>query len=148
MANPDSVGQNTQDNFGNYRIATVGPVSLAATGNAVAVLPILRGGTGGTTEYIIRRITVGNLSNSAGGSTGNAATVTVSVGTSNDGANLVANAQTTTNLNGSAGFADLTLSATANANCYTANALFLNITANVLANHAAFVSVYGDIVTF
>ena len=48
MAQIDSVGQNTQDSFGNYRlIKSPNPVNLTATGNAVIALPILGGGTGG-----------------------------------------------------------------------------------------------------
>jgi len=147
MANPDSVGQNTQDSFGNFRIATVGPVSLAATANAVAALPILRGGMQGTGQFIVRRITVANLSNSAGGAVPNAAAVQISVGATNDGANLFANAQALTNLTGATGYADLTLSATANTTTSNANAFFVNVTANV-ANTQAYISLYGDVVTF
>lgn len=148
MANPDSVGQNTQDAFGNYRIATVrAPISLAATGNAVVALPILGGGTGGTTEYIIRRITVANLSNIAGGTAPNAATAVVTVGTTSDGANLVANSTTLTNLTNGLSFVDLTLHTDTAKTCYTANALFVNVTTSV-ANAQAFISVYGDVVTF
>jgi hypothetical protein len=148
MANMDAVGQNTQDSFGNYRIANnMIPVSLATTGNAVVALPFLKGGSGGTTEYIIRRITVANLSNSAGGAAPNAATANISIGTTNDGANLVANAQVLTNLTGATGYADLTLNATSNSSVYTANALFVNVNTSV-ANAQVFIAVYGDIVTF
>ena len=144
MANPDSVGQNTQDSFGNFRIAFAGPVSIAATGNAVVALPFLRGGTGGTGSYIIRRITVNNVSNTAGGTAPNCATANISVGTTSDGANLVTSNTVTTNLTGANTFVDLTLAAAANSTSYTANALFLNVNTNV-ANAAIFVSVYGDV---
>ena len=147
MANPDSVGQNTQDSFGNYKIAFAGPVALNATANAVAALPILRGGMQGTGSFIVRRITVANLSNIAGGAAPNAATVQISVGATNDGANLFANAQALTNLTGATGYADLTLSATANTSTSNANAFFVNVTANV-ANAQAFIAVYGDVVSF
>jgi hypothetical protein len=147
MANPDSVGQNTQDSFGSFRIANAGPVSLAATGNAVVALPILKGGTGGTTQYVLRRITVANLSNSAGGTAPNAATANISIGTTSDGANLVVNAAATTALTGAGTFADLTLNATANASSFTANALFVNVNTSV-ANAQVFISVYGDVVVF
>jgi hypothetical protein len=110
-------------------------------------LPILSGGTGGTTEYIIRRITVANLSNSAGGSVASAALANVTVGTTNDGANLVANLTTLTNLTNGTSFVDLTLNTDTLKVCYTAGTLFVNVTANV-ANTQAFISVYGDIVTF
>lgn len=148
MANPDSVGQNTQDSFGNYRVANVTvPVSLATTGNAVVALPILKGGQGGTGQLILRRITVANLTNSAGGTAPNAAAANISIGTTNDGANLVANAQTLTALTGALTFNDLTLSATANASATQANALFVNVGTSV-ANAQVYISVYGDIVTF
>lgn len=148
MANQNRVGSELQDGFGNKRLATVrAPFSLATTGNAVVALPILSGGTSGTTEYIIRRITVANLSNSAGGTAPSAALANVTVGTTNDGANLVANLTTLTNLTNSVSFVDLTLNTDTAKVCYTANTLFVNVTANV-ANAQAFISVYGDIVTF
>ena len=148
MAQIDSVGQNTQDSFGNFRIAnTTVPVALTATGNAVVALPFLKGGSGGTTQYIVRRITVANLTNTAGGTAPNAAAANISIGITNDGANLVANAQTLTSLTGVGTYNDLTLSATANADTFTANALFVNVNTNV-ANAQCYISVYGDIVTF
>ena len=148
MANPNQVGSEYQDGFGNKRLAWIrAPFSLGTTANAVVALPILSGGTGGTTEYIIRRITVANLSNSAGGAVPNAATANVTVGTTNDGANLVANLTTLTNLTNGTSFVDLTLNTDTNKVSYTANTLFVNVTANV-ANCQAFISVYGDIVTF
>jgi len=147
MANPNQVGSEYQDGFGYKRLASIrAPFSLGTTANAVVALPILSGGTGGTTEYIIRRITVANLSNSAGGAVPNAATANVTVGTTNDGANLVANLTTLTNLTNGTSFVDLTLNTDTNKVCYTANTLFVNVTANV-ANCQAFISVYGDIVT-
>jgi hypothetical protein len=148
MANQNRVGSELQDGFGNKRIATVRtPFSLATTANAVVALPILSGGTGGTTEYIIRRITVANLSNSAGGAVASAALANVTVGTTNDGANLVANLTTLTNLTTGTTYVDLTLNTDTLKTCYTATTLFVNVTANV-ANTQAFISVYGDIVTF
>jgi len=148
MANPNQVGSEYQDGFGYKRLASIkAPFSLGTTANAVVALPILSGGTGGTTEYIIRRITVANLSNSAGGAVPNAATANVTVGTTNDGANLVANLTTLTNLTNGTSFVDLTLNTDTNKVSYTANTLFVNVTANV-ANCQAFISVYGDIVTF
>ena len=148
MASIDSVGQNTQDSFGNFRIAnTTSPISLSATGNAVVALPFLKGGTGGTSQYIVRRITVANLTNSAGGTAPNAATANISIGQTNDGGNLVANAQVLTNLTGANTYADLVLSGTANASTLSANALFVNVGTSV-ANAQCFISVYGDVVTF
>jgi hypothetical protein len=148
MANANRVGAETQDGFGFKRIANIkAPFSLGTTANAVVALPILSGGGAGTTEYIIRRITVANLSNSAGGAAPNAATANVSVGTTNDGANLVTSVTTLTNLTNGTSYVDLTLASGTLSTCYTANVLFVNVTANV-ANCQAFISVYGDVVTF
>ena len=147
MANPDSVGQNTQDAFGSFRIARAQNVSLSATANAVGVMPILNGGMGGSGGYILRRIVVSNLYNTAGGSVPSAATANVTVGTSNDGANLVTGTVTLTNLTNGTSFVDLTLNANTAAIVFNANALFVNVTANV-ANAACQVSVYGDVVSF
>lgn len=145
MANPDSVGQNTQDSFGNYKVAVAGPVALTATGNAVVALPFLKGGQGGTGSIIVRRITVNNLSNTvAGGAAPNAALGNVSIGFTNDGANLVASNTLLTNLTAANTFVDLTLAAAASYTSYTANALFLNVTTSV-ANAQVWVSVFGDV---
>jgi len=145
MANPDSVGQNTQDSFGNFKVALAGPVSLTATGNAVVALPFLKGGLGGTGSIIIRRITINNLSNTvAGGAAPNAALANVSIGFTNDGANLVTANTVLTNLTGANTFVDLTLAAAANSTSYTANALFLNVNTSV-ANAQVFISVFGDV---
>ena len=147
MANPDAVGQNTQDSFGNFRIARAQNVALSATANAVGVMPVLNGGMGGSGGYILRRIVVSNLYNTAGGSVPSAATANVTVGTSNDGANLVTGTVTLTNLTNGTSFVDLTLNANTAAIVFNANALFVNVTANV-ANTACQVAVYGDVVSF
>ena len=147
MANMDSVSQFYQNSFGNFRITNAGPVSLSSTGNAVIAMPILSGGTGGTTQYIVRRITVANLTNTAGGSVPSAATANISFGTTNDGANLVTSNTVLTNLTGAGTYADLTLASAANTGTFTANALFLNVNTSV-ANAQALIAVYGDIVVF
>ena len=147
MANPDAVGQNTQDAFGNFRIAQARNVLLSSTANAVGIMPVLNGGMGGSGGYILRRIVVSNLYNTAGGSVPSAATANVTVGTSNDGANLVTGTVTLTNLTNGTSFVDLTLNANTAAIVFNANALFVNVTANV-ANTACQVSVYGDVVSF
>ena len=147
MANPDAVGQNTQDSFGNFRIARAQNVALSATANAVGVMPVLNGGMGGSGGYILRRIVVSNLYNTAGGSVPSAATANVTVGTSNDGANLVTGTVTLTNLTNGTSFVDLTLNANTAAIVFNANALFVNVTANV-ANTACQVCVYGEVVSF
>ena len=151
MANPDAVGQNTQDSFGNFRIAQARNVALSATANAVGIMPVLNGGMGGSGGYILRRIVVSNLYNTAGGSVPSAATANVTIGTSNDGANLVTGTVTLTNLTNGTSYVDMTPGSGLNANTaaivFNANALFVNVTANV-ANVACQVNVYGDVVSF
>lgn len=147
MANPNRVGSNTQDFFGSYRMASADTVSLATAANAVVALPILGGGTGGTTDYIVRRIVVHNLTNAAGGTAPSAATANVSVGTTNDGANLVAAVTKLTNLTSGTRYVDLTLDANAASNVYTANVLYVNVQTAV-ANAVVSVRVYGDVGPF
>jgi len=151
MASPDSVSQNTQDSFGNYRIAQGRNVPLATTANGVVAIPLLSGGMGGSGGYILRRIVVSNAYNTAGGSVPNAATANVTIGTSNDGANLVTGTVTLTNLTNGTSYVDMTPGSGLNANTaaivFNANALFVNVTANV-ANVACQVNVYGDVVSF
>ena len=84
MANSDSVGQNTQDAFGNYRIAT-GFAPANAVANAVVALPILNGGMQGSGNVIIRKITVAGVANTAGGAVQSLASTYVTIGTTNDG---------------------------------------------------------------
>lgn len=147
MANPNRVGSSTQDFFGNYRMASANTVSLATAANAVVALPILGGGTGGTTDYIVRRIVVHNLTNAAGGAAPSAANANVSVGTTNDGANLVAAVTKLTNLTSGTRYVDLTLDANAASNVYTANVLYVNVQTAV-ENAVVAVRVYGDVGPF
>ena len=44
MSSVDSVGQNTQDSFSNYRLGVVRATQLNTAGNAVITVPILNGG--------------------------------------------------------------------------------------------------------
>jgi hypothetical protein len=153
MANPDAVAQNTQDFFGSYRIAFASGQSLASTGNAVVALPVLSGGIGspyGNGSYIIRRITVTNPSNSAGGSVPNIATANVVVFTSNDGntSNAVTTSagQTLGNVTGAYTWQDLTLASGAATTAYSASTLFVKV-GTAVANSAVNISVWGDIVS-
>jgi hypothetical protein len=152
MASPQYVGNDYQDQFGSYRIAFVPGQSLASTGNAVVSLPILGGGIGspfGSGSYIIRRITVTNPSNSAGGSVPNIATANVVVFTSNDGntsnAVTTSGGQTLGNVTGGNTWQDLTLAAGAATTAYVAPVLFLKV-GTAVANSAVNISVWGDIV--
>lgn len=151
MANMDSVGQNIQNSFGYFRVTFAVPVSLANTGNAVATLPMLGGGLSNNGQVIIRRITVANPSNSAGGAVPNMSAANVTVLTSSDGntSNAITTAagQTLGNLTGAGTFQDLALASSTSTNTVTASALFFLVNANV-ANAQVQVSVYGDIVQF
>lgn len=152
MGNPNAVSSNTQDDFGNYRLAFVSGTPINATGNAVVALPILGGGIGtgyGNGSYIIRRITVTNPSNIAGGTVPSMTAGNVTVLTSSDG--NTSNAVTTTggqtlgNVSAANTWQDLTLAAGAATTAYTAPALFLKVGVAV-ANSAVNISVYGDVV--
>lgn len=155
MASPDSVGQYYQDSFGSFRLGYATGVSLAATGNAVVTIPILNGGIGpnfGNGSYIIRRITVTNPGNTAGGAVPSLATANVTVLTSNDG--NTSNAVTTSggqvlgNVTGVRTWQDLTLASGAATTAYNAPALFVAMNANTVANSSVSVSVWGDVVQF
>ena len=151
MASIDSVGQNTQDNFGNYRIAIGRNISLGTVANAVSTLPVLNGGMQGTGGIILRRIVVSNLYNTAGGTVPSAATANITIGTTNDGANLVTGTVTLTNLTNGTSYVDMTPGSGLNANTaaivFQPNALFVNVTAAV-ANTGCQIAVYGDVVSF
>ena len=111
---------------------------------------ILVGGLTGTTgSVIIRRITVSNPSNTAGGAVPNLATANVSILTSNDGnaSNAIASAQTIGNVTGALTYQDLTLAAGTTTKSYNTNALFVLVTTAV-ANSAVQITVYGDVVQF
>jgi len=153
MANPESVAQNTQDFFGSFRIAFAPGQSIANTGNAVVTLPVLGGGIGspyGNGSYIIRRITVTNPSNTAGGSVPSMATANVTILTSSDGntSNAVTTAagQTIGNVTAANTWQDLTLIAAAATTAYAAPALFVKVGVAV-ANSAVNITVWGDIVS-
>ena len=147
MANADSVAQNTQDSFGNYRIAQ-GYASANAVANAVVSLPILSGGMQGSGNIAIRRITVSGASNIAGGTVQSLASTYVTIGTTNDGANLVTSNVALSNVINNTTYQDVTLVAAAGNTCYQVNSLFVNITAGAVANHQFRVNVYGDVYSF
>jgi hypothetical protein len=90
----------------------------------------------------VRRITI-----SSQGS-GNINTANISVGWTNDGGNLVANAQTLTTMTANNTWLDLIMSGTANTTMLNGNVsstLYLNVGTSA-ANAVVRVSVYGDIV--
>ena len=148
MANPDSVGQNTADSFGNYAIASAQGVSLAATGNAVVALPILKGGlTAGNSvatsgAVIVRRVTIQNPS-------ANVATGNISILTSSDGnvSNAVVANVVLSSLTGTGTFQDATISGgNVIVSGYNSQALFLKVNSNVAGT--VDIKVYGDTVNF
>jgi len=150
MANVDSVGQNTQDSFSNYRLGVVRGAALNTSGNAVITVPLLNGGLtngGGITNsggVIVRRVTFQNPS-------GTVASANVSVGLTNNGANLVTANTVLTSVNAAGQYQDITI-----ASPYTntvisgsvTQCLYVNVnTASGNANTADIV-VWGDVVSF
>jgi len=144
MANANAVGQDTQDSFGNYLLARAVPVSLATAANAVVAMPYISGGLSGTGKVILRRITVYGLSNSAGGTAPSAATANITIGQTNDGANLVTTTFQLSNIAGANNYQDVTLVASAGNTTYTNDTLFLNVVTAV-ANAAVKVDVWGEV---
>ena len=134
--NANHIGSLYPDGFGSFRIGTAVKVSLNATGNAVAQIPIVGG-----TEYIVRRIVVTNAS-------GNIAAANVTILTSNDGnaTNAVSNAVTLTSVTGTDKWQDVALSTTAASTAYTAGSLYVKVGTNV-ASATCDVSVYGDVIS-
>ena len=148
MANPDAVGQNTPDSFGNYAIAQAQGVSLATTGNAVVALPILKGGlTAGNSVatsggVIVRRVTIQNPSASV--STGN-----ITILSSNDGntSNAVVAAVTLGSLTGTGTFQDVAISGgNVIVSGYNTQALYVKVGTAVAGT--VDIRVYGDTVNF
>ena len=148
MANNNHVASRTPRSFGNYNLAEAQAVSLAATGNTIVALPILGGGVGTNGSYILRRITISNPANVAGGAVPNCAGCNVSIITSNDGnaSNAVAAAQTLTNVTAAYKYQDLTLATATTNTAQTASVLFLKINSGNVANASATIAVYGDLV--
>ena len=150
MANADSVGQNTQDSFSNYRIGVVRATALNTAGNAVITIPILSGGltnSGNTATsggVIVRRITVQNPS-------GSVASANVSIGLTNDGANLVTANTVISSVSAAGKFQDISVAATYQTTAITGNVtqcFYVNVnTASGNANTVDIV-VWGDVVSF
>jgi len=141
MAFTNRVGNKTGIGFGNIVLASAVPVSLAATGNAVVTLPV------DATSYIIRRITVSNPANTAGGTVPNVAAANIAVITSSDGntSNAVAALQTIGNVTAANTYQDLALAAGTLTSSYTAGALFVRVGVAV-ANASVQIEVFGDVV--
>ena len=146
MANADSVGQNTQDSFSNYRLGRIQATQLNTAGNAVITIPLLVGGltnSGNTTTsgaVIVRRVTIQNPS-------GSIASANISIGTTNNGANLVTANTVLSSVSAGGTFQDITPTATLVSGNVT-SCLYVNVnTASGNANTADIV-VWGDVVSF
>ena len=126
------VGSNYPDEFGSRRLGTLPGQSLATTGDTV--LTVME-----ANKYIVRRVTLSNFSNAA-----TAANVGVYAEVTRGGT-AVAAAQETTGASSTASYVDLTLSAAANANVFTTQALYFNI-ATAASGVTCDVNLYGDIV--
>ena len=144
MSNADSVGQLTGSSFGQFKIATSGPVAINSTAANVVVMPILNGGiTNNGGGYIVRRITVTNQS------TVNTALANVQICTSSDGntSNSVTSNVLLSTLTPNGTWQELTLTTAANTTILTAQALWANVITNV-ANSTVTFNVFGDVVSF
>ncbi len=134
--NANHVGSLYPESFGNFRIGSAVNVSLNATGNAVAQIPIVGG-----TEYIVRRIVVTNPSASI--ATGN-----VTILTSNDGnaTNAVSNAVTLSSVSGTDKWQDVALSTAAASTAYTAGSLYVKVNTAVTGTTCD-ICVFGDVIS-
>ena len=148
MANADSVGQNTQDSFSNYRLGKVTATTLNTSGNAVITIPLLSGGltnsgsTASSGSVIVRRVTVQNPS-------GSVASANVSIGYTSDGANLVTANTVLSSVSAAGKFQDITSTATTTAvSGNVTSCLYVNI--NTVSGNANTVDivVWGDVVNF
>lgn len=150
MANADSVSQLTGDSFSNFRIGVIRGTSLNTAGNAVVTIPLLSGGltNGGSAatsgEVIVRRITVQNP-------TGSVASANVSIGITNDGANLVTANTVLSSVSAVGKFQDISVGATYQTTAITGNqtqCLYVNVnTASGNANTVD-ICIWGDVISF
>jgi len=150
MANADSVGQNTQDSFSNYRIGRVVATQLNTAGNAVITIPFLSGGltnsgnTATSGEVIVRRITIQNPS-------GSVASANISLGITGDGANLITANTVISSVSAVGKFQDIAVTATYQNTAITGNTtqcLYVNINTASGNNNTVDIVVWGDVVSF
>ena len=146
MANPDSVGQNTQDNFSNYLLGRVRATQLNTSGNAVITIPILNGGltNGGATAnsggVIVRRVTIQNPS-------GAVSSAYLSVGFTNAGANLVVANSAVSSISGVGTFQDMTTTATF-VSGNVSSCMYVNVNTASGNSNTVDILVWGDVVNF
>ena len=146
MANPDSVGQNTQDSFSNYLLGRVRATQLNSSGNAVITIPILGGGltNGGAVAnsggVIVRRVTIQNPS-------GAVSSAYLSVGFTNAGANLVVANSAVSSISGVGTFQDMTTTATF-VSGNVSSCMYVNVNTASGNSNTVDILVWGDVVNF
>ena len=149
MANADSVSQLTGDSFSNFRLGIVKGTALNTAGNGAVTnitIPILGGGltngggTGNSGGVIIRRVTVQNPN-------GSLASANISVGVTNNGANLVTANTVISGISGTGTFVDLTTTATYVSGS-TTQCLYVNVNTVAGNTNTADIVVWGDVVSF
>lgn len=148
MANADSVGQLYLDSFGEGRLATITATKLNTTGNAVVALPFIGGGltkgnaTTNSGQVVIRRITVCNPS-------GSVSSANISISTTSDGANVIANATVLSSVSGAVTFQDVAINAgNVAVSGFNSQALFVNVGTASGNQNTVDIRVYGDVVSF
>ena len=129
----NAVGREYPDGFWHKRLGFLPGQSLGTAGDTVISMQ-------DGAKYIVRQVTLSNFSGDA-----SAANVGVHTSTAAGGTD-VADTQTLTAGDSTAAYADLTLSAAANANVFTASALYFNVNA-AATGITCDVAIYGDIVT-
>jgi hypothetical protein len=150
MANPDAVGQTTQDSFSNFRLGVVRGTSLNTSGNGAVtniVIPLLNGGLTnagavlGSGGVIVRRVTIQNPN-------GSVASANISVSSTNNGANLVAANTVISSVSAVGTFQDITPSPAVFVSGNTTSCLYVNV--NTVSGNANTVDivVWGDVVNF
>lgn len=134
--NANHVGALYPNSFGNFGLGKAVGVSVAATGNAVAQIPVVGG-----SSYIVRRIVVANANQSI--ATGN-----VTILTSNDGnaSNAVSNATTLASVTSTSTYQDVTLATGAATAVYSAGSLYVKVNTAV-SGGTCDITVFGDVVT-
>lgn len=129
----NAVGREYPDGFGEKRLGVLKGQSIGSTGDTVVSVQ-------DGAKYIVRRITLSNFSGAA-----TSANVGVYTEVSRGGTPAAA-AQVISGAAGTASYVNLTLSAQANANVFTAPALFFNV-ATAASGVTCDVAIYGSIVT-
>jgi hypothetical protein len=129
----NAVGREYPDGFGYKRLGFLQGQSIGTAGDTV--VSVQDGNI-----YIVRQVTLSNFSGAATGADVGVHTSTAAGGTD------VADTQTLTGASSTASYVNLTLSAAANANVFTAPALYFNVNA-AASGVTCDVAIYGDIVT-